>query len=114
MLKDRFEDHAEKFYNAITEIYDPHTNYMPPKKKEDFNIEITGSLEGIGAVLSEDGSYIKVVQIVPGGAAWKQKELEVDDIILRVGQGEKGGEDVDLEDMRVDDAVRYIRGKKEQ
>ena len=85
--------------------------YLPPKKKEDFDIDISGSLEGIGAVLSEDGSYIKVVSIVPGGAAWRQKELEVEDLIISVSQG-KDGDPVSLVDMRVDDAVRYIRGKK--
>ena len=104
------DDMSENFYNAIAAVYDPHTNYLPPKKKEDFDIDITGKLEGIGAVLQEDGSFIKVVQIVPGGPAWRQKDLETDDIILAVSQGK--GEPVDLTDMKVDDAVRYIRGKK--
>ncbi len=110
LLKDDRVDFYEKFVNSISTIYDPHTTYFPPKKKEDFDIDISGQLEGIGAVLQEDGAYIKVVRIVPGGAAWRQKELEVDDIILLVGEGKK--EPVDLVDMRVDDAVRYIRGKK--
>ncbi len=110
ILKEDRNDHLEKFFNAITVVYDPHTNYLPPKRKEDFDIDISGQLEGIGAVLQEDGPYIKVVKIVPGGAAWRQKGLEVDDIILGVAQGD--GEVVDLVDMRVDDAVRYIRGKK--
>lgn len=104
------EDQLDNFYNAITAVYDPHTTYMPAKKKQDFDTDITGQLEGIGAVLSEDGSFIKVVQVVPGGPAWRQKELEVDDAILSVSQG--AGEPVDLIDMKVDDAVRYIRGKK--
>ncbi len=104
------EEQLEYFYNAVSAIYDPHTNYMPAKKKQDFDTDITGQLEGIGAVLSEDGSFIKVVQVVPGGPAWRQKELEVDDAILSVAQG--NGESVDLVDMKVDDAVRYIRGKK--
>ena len=105
------DDNLEKFFNAIANVYDPHTNYLPPRRKEDFDIDISGSLEGIGAVLQEDGSYIKVVSIVPGGAAWRQKDLAVDDVILRVKQ-EKTGEEVDLVDMQVDDAVRYIRGPK--
>lgn len=104
------EDQMDNFYNSITAIFDPHTNYLPSKKKEDFDIDITGKLEGIGAVLQEDGSFIKVVQIVPGGPAWRGKELETDDVILSVAQGAK--EAVDLTDMKVDDAVRYIRGKK--
>ena len=110
IVKEDPDDYLEKFYNSITQIYDPHTNYLPPKKKEDFDIDISGSLEGIGAVLQEDGSYIKVVSIVPGGAAWRQKDLDVEDVILSVGQGDK--EQVSLVDMRVDDAVRYIRGPK--
>lgn len=109
-LKEDYYDKIEKLINPVASVYDPHTNYMPPKRKEDFDIDISGSLEGIGAVLQEDGSYIKVIEIVPGGAAWKQKELEVDDVILMVSEGNK--EAVDLVDMRVDDAVRYIRGKK--
>lgn len=104
------EDQLDNFYNSVTAVFDPHTNYLPSKKKEDFDIDITGKLEGIGAVLQEDGSFIKVVQIVPGGPAWRGKELETDDVILSVAQGAK--EAVDLTDMKVDDAVRYIRGKK--
>ena len=104
------EDQLDNFYNSVAAVFDPHTAYLPSKKKEDFDIDITGKLEGIGAVLQEDGSFIKVVQIVPGGPAWRGKELEADDIILSVAQGNK--ESVDLTDMKVDDAVRYIRGKK--
>lgn len=111
LLKSNHEDYLEKFFNAISNVFDPHTNYLPPKKKEEFDIDISGSLEGIGAVLEEDGSFIKVVKIVTGGAAWRQKELEVGDIILNVRQGNTENV-VDLVDMRVDDAVRYIRGKK--
>jgi carboxyl-terminal processing protease len=111
LLKDDRTDYLEKFINSMTTIFDPHTVYLPPKKKEDFDINISGQLEGIGAVLQEDGPHIKVVRIVPGGAAWRQKGLEVDDVILNVAQGKKG-QAVDLVDMRVGDAVRYIRGKK--
>ena len=111
ILKDDSDDFREKVFNSVSEIFDPHTVYLPPKKKEDFDIDISGSLEGIGAVLSEDGSYIKVVSIVPGGAAWRQKGLEAEDLIISVSQG-KEGKPVSLVDMRVDDAVRYIRGKK--
>jgi carboxyl-terminal processing protease len=110
LAKQDRDDQLENFYNAIAAVYDPHTAYLPAKKKEDFDIDITGKLEGIGAVLQEDGSFIKVVQIVPGGPAWRGKELEADDIILSVAQANKEG--VDLTDMKVDDAVRYIRGKK--
>lgn len=104
------DDQMEMFFNSIAAVFDPHTEYMPVKKKGDFQTEMTGQLEGIGAMLQEDGSYIKVVQIVPGGPAWRSKELEVDDTILAVAQGAK--DSVDLVDVKVDDAVRYIRGKK--
>lgn len=110
LADDEYSDYMDKLFNSVTEVFDPHTTYLPPRKKEDFDIDISGSLEGIGAVLQEDGSYIKVVQIVPGGAAWRQKDLEVEDLILMVGQGDE--DPVSLVDMRVDDAVRYIRGPK--
>lgn len=112
LLKERREDYMEIFYNSIGAVFDPHTAYLAPRKKEDFDIDMSGQLEGIGAVLSEDEGYIKVVEIVPGGAAWRQKELEVDDLILAVSEGDSKKEPVDLVGMRVDDAVRYIRGKK--
>ena len=110
VLKERRSEQLEKFFNAVAEIYDPHTNYLPPRRKEDFDIDMTGSLEGIGAILQEDGPYIKVAKIVPGGAAWRQKELQVNDKILKVS--EKGKDVVDLVGFRVEDAVRHIRGKK--
>ena len=110
MLKETRSEQLEKFFNAIAEIYDPHTSYLPPRRKEDFDIDMTGSLEGIGAVLEEDGSYIKVSRIVPGGAAWRQKELQANDIILTVS--DKGKKAIDLVGFRVIDAVRHIRGKK--
>lgn len=110
LAKEDRDDQLDNFYNSVTAVFDPHTTYLPAKKKEDFDIDITGKLEGIGAVLQEDGSYIKVVQIVPGGPAWRQKDLEAEDTILAVAQG--AGESIDLTDMKVDDAVRYIRGKK--
>ena len=109
--REKYDDYLDRYYNSVAGIYDPHTNYLPPKRKEDFDIDISGSLEGIGAVLSEDGAFIKVVRIVPGGAAWRQKELGVDDVIMTV-QDENTEEPVDLVDMRVDEAVRFIRGKK--
>lgn len=110
LSEDQKPEYLERFFNSISNVYDPHTSYLPPRKKEDFDIDISGSLEGIGAVLQEDGDFIKVVTIVPGGAAWRQRGLEVDDVILAVGQADE--EPVDLVGMRVDDAVRFIRGKK--
>ncbi len=101
---------AEAFINAFAGIFDPHTNYLAPAQQENFNIEISGSLEGIGAVLSEEDEYILVRELVPGGAAWREGELEAGDLILSVKQ--HGGEPVDLAGMRINDVVRMIRGPK--
>ncbi len=104
------QDHYDRYFNAITRAFDPHTNYMPPANKEDFDIHMRGSLEGIGALLREEDGYIKVVNIIPGSASARQGRLHAEDIILEVGQGDK--EPVEITDMRLRDAVRLIRGPK--
>lgn len=111
LLKDSKEEAFHRYLNAVTKSFDPHTTYFTPEKKEDFDIEMRGTLEGIGALLQEEGEYIKVLEVVPGGAAWRQGELSPGDLILKVAQGEEE-EAIDLYNMRVDEAVRYIRGKK--
>lgn len=103
-------DHLAIYINAILSTYDPHSNYFPPKAKENFDIQLSGQLEGIGATLLEKDGYIKVEKIVPGSASWKQGDLKSGDIILKVGQAED--EPVDIVNMRLDDAVQLIRGKK--
>jgi carboxyl-terminal processing protease len=103
-------EHYDRYFNSITRAFDPHTRYMPPTYKEDFDIHMKGSLEGIGATLSEAEGYIKVVRIVPGGPAFSQGQLHAEDIILHVGEGDS--EKVDITHMRLRDAVRLIRGKK--
>ncbi len=105
------KDYYTLYLNAINGSYDPHTSYFPPKDKADFDINISGQLEGIGATLQEKDGYIKVVNIVPGSPSWKQGELKAGDFILKVAQG-KDGEWLDLIGMRLDKAVTYIRGKK--
>lgn len=113
LLEDHFGHYLERFVNSISTLFDPHTSYMPPRRREDFDIDISGSLEGIGAVLQEDGDFIKVIEVVPGGPAWRQQRLEVEDVILSVSQADdKEAEQVDLIGMRVGDAVRHIRGPK--
>jgi carboxyl-terminal processing protease len=104
------QDHYDRFFNAIARAFDPHTNYMPPANKEDFDIHMRGSLEGIGALLREEDGYIKVVNIIPGSASSRQGRLHAEDIILEVGQG--ANEPVEITDMRLRDAVRLIRGPK--
>ena len=71
------------YANAIAEIYDPHTNYFPPEDKENFDISMTGKLEGIGATLTERDGYVKVERIVPGSASYRQGELKAGDLILK-------------------------------
>jgi carboxyl-terminal processing protease len=110
LVNEKYSDKLDKFYNSITKVFDPHTNYLVPEEKEDFDIDMSGKLEGIGAILREDNSYIKVEKIVPGSASWKTKEVEAEDIILKVGQGRE--EPVDVVDMSLRDAVKLIRGKK--
>jgi carboxyl-terminal processing protease len=110
LVNEKKSDKLDKFYNAITKVFDPHTNYLIPEDKEDFDIDMSGKLEGIGAILREENSYIKVERIVPGSASWKTKEIEAEDIILKVGQGKD--EPIDVVDMSLRDAVKLIRGKK--
>ncbi len=104
------KDLLRMYFNSIAEFFDPHTGYYPPKDKENFDIHISGKLEGIGATLSQPNAYIKVVSIVPGSACWKQGELEVGDLIVKVAQA--ADEPVDVVDMRLDEAIKMIRGKK--
>ncbi|MFA5879234.1 MAG: carboxy terminal-processing peptidase [Candidatus Margulisiibacteriota bacterium] len=98
------------YLNLFATLFDPHTAYLPPQEKEDFEISMTGKLEGIGAVLTEEDDYIKVVEIIPGSPAEKEGELAAEDKILKVAEGNK--EPVDLVAMKVQDAVKLIRGKK--
>ena len=113
--KDRMEDLDRNdwlnvFLNSILAVQDPHTNYMPPYDQEAFEIEMSGKLEGIGAQLSSRDGFITVVDIVSGSASWRQGELKIGDIILKVKQEE--GEPVDITDMRIEEAVKLIRGPK--
>jgi carboxyl-terminal processing protease len=108
--QETLQDQYDRYLNAFTRAFDPHTNYMPPQSKEDFDISMRGSLEGIGATLRDDEGVIKVVKVIPGSAADRQGQLQADDIIQAVAQG--NGEAVDISDMRLRDAVALIRGKK--
>lgn len=103
-------DQVSFYVNCITEVYDPHTSYFPPEDKANFDISMTGKLEGIGATLSEREGYIKIERIVPGSPSYKQGELKAGDVIIKVAQGR--GEPVDVVDMKLDDAIQLIRGKK--
>ena len=110
LMKETDNDRIDAFIDCVANANDPHTSYLAPQQKDDFDINIKGSLEGIGAVLQEEDGYIKVARIVPGGPASRQKELKAQDAILKVAQGD--GEAVDIVGTRVQDAVRLIRGSK--
>ena len=109
--KQRRSDRFEQYLNAITHQSDPHTTYFNPKKRDDFNINMGGKLEGIGARLQADDDFIKIVSIVPGGPIWKTKKAEADDLIIAIQQ-EGEDEVLNLYGMRLDDVVSKIRGKK--
>lgn len=109
--KVRRSDRFGAYLNTFTHVFDPHSDYLSPKEKQDFDISMGGKLEGIGARLQTDGDMTKVVSIVPGGPVWKDKRIEVNDHILKVRQ-EGGDEAVDIFGMRIDDVVQLIRGKK--
>jgi carboxyl-terminal processing protease len=104
-------DWRATYINSVVSIFDPHTSYMAPKVKENFDISFSGRLEGIGATLTEKDDYIEIVRVVQGGAAWKQGELKAGDKILEVAQGDEE-KTVDIIGARVSDAVKLIRGKK--
>ncbi len=104
------EDWFSTFLNSVVGAFDPHTSYMAPRIKERFDQDMSGKLEGIGARLQKRGIYTHVFELVSGGPAWKQGELEVGDIILKVAQADK--EPLDIVGMRSDDAIKFIKGKK--
>jgi carboxyl-terminal processing protease len=110
LRKLEYKDRLNAYVNAIMSIYDPHTNYYPPADKENFDIQMSGKLEGIGAQLQEKDGYIKITNVIPGGPASLQGELQENDVILKVAQ--EGEEPVDIVDWRIDEAVKLIRGKK--
>ncbi|WP_425562810.1 carboxy terminal-processing peptidase [Litoribaculum gwangyangense] len=105
------EDWFAIYVNTIVEEFDPHTYYLAPKNKEDFDERMSGKLEGIGARLQKRMDYIKVVELISGGPAWRANELEVEDIILKVKQ-EDEEYPVDIVGMRINDAIKYIKGPK--
>jgi carboxyl-terminal processing protease len=105
------EDVFQIYMNAYTEAIDPHTSYFSPVTSENFDIDMSLSLEGIGAQLTSDGDYTKVTRIIPGGPADKSGLLKKDDRIVAVAQGEDG-EMVDVVGWRLDDVVQLIRGEK--
>lgn len=110
MKEESSQDYNDRYFNVVARTFDPHTSYLTPAQTEEFDIQMRGSLEGIGATLREEDGYIKVVRIIPGSASYRQGQLEAEDIILAVAEG--NGDPVEIIDTRIRDAVRLIRGRK--
>lgn len=104
------EDWFSTFLNSVTRGFDPHSTYMAPRAKEKFDVDMSGKIEGIGARLQQKGVHTHVFEVVSGGPAWKQGELEAGDIILKVAQADE--DPLDIVGMRLDDAIKFIKGKK--
>ncbi len=115
-LYDFIEDRQRKdwfavYINAIVEEFDPHTFYFAPEDKDRFDVAMSGNFEGIGARLQKKMDAILVNEIISGGPAWRQNELEVGDQILKVRQ-EDEDEGINIVGMRLDDAIKFIKGPK--
>jgi carboxyl-terminal processing protease len=106
----RSEDVFQAYLNTFAMSYDPHTNYLSPDSAENFDINMSLSLEGIGAVLQSDNDNVKIVRLVPAGPAAKTKQVATADKIIGVAQGDK--EMVDVIGWRLDEVVKLIRGPK--
>lgn len=106
----RAEDIFQAYINTFAQSYDPHTNYLSPDNAENFDINMSLSLEGIGAVLQSDNDQVKIVRLVPAGPADKTKQVAPSDKIIGVAQGDK--EMVDVVGWRLDEVVKLIRGPK--
>lgn len=110
--QEKSQDVFEIMLNSLTTLFDPHTNYWSPKTTENFNINMSKSLEGIGAVLQSEDEFTKIVRLVPGGPAARQGDLKTADRIVAVGQGDDG-ELIDVIGWRLDEVVDLIRGPKD-
>lgn len=117
-LKDNFnfisdldrEDWFSVYINAIASRFDPHTSYFAPDEKERFDVSMSGKLEGIGARLQKKGDFTEITELISGGPAWRGKQLESGDVVLKVAQGV--AEPIDVVGMRLDDVVKKIKGPK--
>ena len=98
------------FANAITAVYDPHTEYFAPKEKKKFDQLMSGQFEGIGARLQTKDGVLTVSEIIVGSPSYKQGELKAGDQIIKVAQG--SGEPLDVTNLEIDEAIEFIKGKK--
>lgn len=110
-VQTKSEDSFQVYLNSFATTYDPHTQYFSPRTSQNFNINMSLSLEGIGAVLKSEDDTTSVVRLVPAGPADKEGSIGVEDKIISVGQGENGPL-IDVVGWRLDDVVELIRGPK--
>ncbi len=110
LKKITYKERVAAYFNTIANVYDPHTEYFPPKDKKKFDQTMSGQFEGIGARLQQKDGIIKVMEVIVGSPSYKQGELKAGDEIIKVAQGEK--EAVDVTDMDIDDAIELIKGPK--
>jgi carboxyl-terminal processing protease len=110
LIKRDDEDHRAELFNAVCLTYCPHTEYFAPIEKDNFDIDMSGKLEGIGATLQQTDGETKIVRVVAGSPSWKSKQVEADDIILKVAQ--EDDEPVSITGMSMKDVLKLIRGKK--
>ncbi|MBC7642787.1 MAG: carboxy terminal-processing peptidase [Flavobacterium sp.] len=103
-------DYFGMYINTIAERFDPHTSYFAPEAKEKFDVEISGTLEGIGARLQKKDDLVEISELISGGPAWRGKELEEGDLIMKVAQGKEIG--IDVAGMKLNDVVKKIKGHK--
>ncbi len=105
------EDWFVQYINTIVDEFDPHTYYFPAEEKEKFDTSMSGKFEGIGARLQKKPDGAKIVEIISGGPVWRDQQLEVGDVIVKVGQEDEDAS-VDIVGMRLDDAIKMIKGPK--
>ena len=111
LSKTRSQDIFQNYMAALSQSYGPHTQYFSPRLSENFDINMSLSLEGIGAVLTMENEHTKVIRLVSEGPADQAGQLKATDHIIAVGQGETG-DMIDVVGWRLDDVVDLIRGKK--
>ena len=102
------DDWFSVFLNSFVGQFDPHTFYFKPDDKEKFDVSISGNFDGIGARLSKADGNVKIVDVIIGGPVWKDKLLDVGDIILAVGQADQ--EPISIFGMKLDDSIKLIKG----
>ena len=102
------DDWFANYINAFLNQLDPHTVYFNPEDKDRFDTNISGKFDGIGARLQKTEGTVKIVDIIVGGPIWKDKLLDVGDIILKVAQ--ENQDPVNIIGMKLDDAIKLIKG----